>query len=421
MLEAVALLIVLTAFFAWLNERTLKLPPTVGVALAGAASSLVLIVLDELGLAGARGWAERSVEALDFSQFVLGGILSALLFAGALGLDAREVLRRRTSILVLALVSTLISSALIGLVSYAVFGLLGIDLPLLWALLFGALISPTDPVAVLDLLKREKVPKRIETVIAGESLFNDGIGIVLFLVLAALAGVGGHGTIDPTVGNALLLFAQEAGGGVLFGLALGAVGYFFTKTIEAHGVELLITLALVVGGYALAFELGVSGPLAMVVAGLVMSYVKEAVFAEKTLALTKDFWELLDEILNVVLFTLIGLTVVLAEPSVDLVAASAILVVVALLSRFVSVAIPISLIRRREGYGPWTIRLLTWAGLRGGIAIGLVLSLPPGQNRDILLTPTFAIVLFTIVVQGLTVVRVVRRAMAPATRSPDPA
>ncbi|MGL5827440.1 MAG: cation:proton antiporter [Nocardioides sp.] len=412
MLEALAVLLALTAFFAWLNEKTLRLPATVGVTVAGATASLTLIVLDALGVAGVRGSAAALVEELNFSEFVLGGILSALLFAGALSLDTRQVWRQRSSIAALALVSTLISTALLGGAAYAVFRLLGIDLPLLWALLFGALISPTDPVAVLDLLKRAKVPKRIETLIAGESLFNDGIGIVVFLVFSALAGVGGHGDVDPTPISALVLFAQEAGGGVLFGLALGAVGYYFTKSIDAHGIEVLITLAVVVGGYAAAFELGVSGPLAMVVAGLVISFYKDEVFAANTRELAEDFWELLDELLNVVLFAFIGLTVLLAESDPRLVLASAILVPIALLARFVSVGIPFAWIRRREGYGPWTTRLLTWAGLRGGIAIGLVLSLPDGTNRNVLLTPTFAIVLFTIVVQGLTVLPVVRRAVA---------
>ncbi len=415
MLEALAVLLVLTAFFAWLNERTVRLPATVGVTLAGAIASFSLIALDALGFPGVRGSAEALVEELNFSEFVLGGILSALLFAGALSLDTRQVLKQRTSILTLAIGSTLISTALIGGAAYGVFHLLDVDLPLIWALLFGALISPTDPVAVLDLLKREKVPKRIETLIAGESLFNDGIGIVVFLVLGALAGVGGHSEIDPTWFTPLVLFAQEAGGGVLFGLVLGGLGYYFTKSIEAHGIEVLITLAVVVGGYAAAFELGVSGPLAMVVAGLVISFYKGDVFAENTRELAEGFWELLDELLNVVLFAFIGLTVLLAETSVPIITASVLLVGVALVARFISVAIPFAWIRRRENYGPWTTRLLTWAGLRGGIAIGLVLSLPEGRNRDILLAPTFAIVLFTIVVQGLTVMHVVRRAVAAET------
>ena len=411
MLQALAVLLVLTAFFAWVNERTLRLPTTIGVALAGAVSSLLLVTLDELGLLALRGWAAGLLETLDFTRFVLGGILSILLFAGSLGLDTNELWRQRRSVLILAFGSTLISTALLGGAAYVVFALVGLDLPLAWALLFGALISPTDPVAVLDMLKRARVPKKIETLIAGESLFNDGIGIVVFLVLSALAGTG-LSDVDPTLSGATTLFFQQAIGGVLFGAALGAVGYFFTKSIASHGTEVLITLALVVGGYAAAFSIGVSGPLAMVVAGLIMSHFKDVVFDETTRELVEAFWDLLDELFNVILFALIGFNVLLADGQPRLVLASVILVPLALVVRFVSVGVPMVFLRRRAGFGPWTTRLLTWAGLRGGIAIGLALSLPHGPERDIILTPTFAIVLFTIVVQGLTVMAVVRRAVA---------
>ncbi len=417
MLDALAILLVVTAVFAWVNERALRLPTTVGVAIAGATAALVLSGLDALGVVGLRGWASRFVTELDFTQLVLGGILSALLFAGALSLDAHEVWAQRRSIVVLAFGSTLISTALIGVSAYLVFRVLGIGIPFIWALLFGALISPTDPVAVLDLLKRAKVTKRMETLIAGESLFNDGIGIVVYLSLAALAGSAATGQVDAEA--PLLLFMQEAGGGIAFGFLLGYLGYYLTRTIESAGIEVLLTCALVVGGYAAAAAMHISGPLAMVVAGLIISLHKDEVFGPQTRELVIGFWELADEVLNVILFTLIGLTVILADWNPPLVLASLILVVVALAARFVSVAVPLRLIDKWEGHSPWTTRLLTWAGLRGGIAIGLALGLPAGPHRDIVLTPTFVIVLFTIVVQGLTVMRVVRRAAAaqasPAT------
>ncbi|HNM96582.1 MAG TPA: sodium:proton antiporter [Marmoricola sp.] len=410
MLQALVILLVVTALFAWFNERTLRLPTTVGVALAGATASAVLIGLDAVGVAGARGWAENYVASLNFTEFVLGGILSALLFAGALSLDAHEVWRQRRSIAILSVGSTLISTALIGVTSYFVFEAVGLHLPLVWALLFGALISPTDPVAVLDLLKRANVPARFKTLVAGESLFNDGVGIVLFLSLAAVAGT----TRSIDAGAPFLLFARETGGGLLFGLVLGYLGYYLTRTIENAGTEVLITLSLVVGGYAAAATMHVSGPLAMVVAGLVISWHKDVVFGPQTRELVEGFWELVDESLNVILFTLIGLDVILAEFNPPLLLASGILIVVALVARFLSVAIPLRLVERWEGHHPWTSRLLTWAGLRGGIAIGLALSLPRGDYRDLVLAPTFTIVLFTIVVQGLTVMRVVRRAAAAA-------
>ncbi|UTA51699.1 sodium:proton antiporter [Deinococcus radiodurans] len=280
MLTAFALLLSVTAVLAFLNERFFRLPTTVGVTLAGALSSMLLIALDALGLTGPRGWAAGLLETLDFTDFVLNGILSILLFAGALGLDARQLLRQRFSILTLAVFSTLLSTFLIGFAAYGIFGLVGLNVPLLWSLLFGALISPTDPVAVLDLLKRAAVPKRIETLIAGESLFNDGVGVVIFLVIAGMAGIGhSHGT--GSVVGALELFGREALGGMAFGALLGAIGFLMLREIEQHAVEVLITLALVVGGYVAASALGVSGPLAMVVAGLVISAGRDVAFGKK--------------------------------------------------------------------------------------------------------------------------------------------
>ncbi|THF70673.1 sodium:proton antiporter [Deinococcus sp. Arct2-2] len=411
MLTAFAVLLSVTAVLAYLNERFFKFPTTVGVTLAGALASIILIVLDGLGVGGARGWAAGLLQTLNFTDFVLNGILSVLLFAGALSLDARQMLKQRVSILTLAVLSTLISTFLIGFAAYGIFGVLGLGVPLLWALLFGALISPTDPVAVLDLLKRAKVPKRIETLIAGESLFNDGVGVVIFLVIAGLAGIGDSHTA-PTALGALTLFVKEAGGGVLFGAALGGIGYVMLKSIESHAVEVLLTLALVIGGYVLAASLGISGPLAMVVAGLVISAVKHEVFTAHTFEYVEGFWETLDQVLNIVLFAFIGLDVLLTNVTGPELLASAVLIGVSLAARWISVVIPFHFVRRREGYGAYTVRLLTWGGLRGGIAISLVLGLPDSPYRSLLVTATYAIVLFTIAVQGLTIMPIVRQAVA---------
>ncbi|MDB5044735.1 MAG: sodium:proton antiporter [Deinococcus sp.] len=411
MLTAFAVLLSVTAALAFLNERFFKFPTTVGVTLAGALASVILIVLDGLGIGGMRGWAAGLLQTLDFTDFVLNGILSILLFAGALGLDARQMLKQRVSILTLAVLSTIISTFLIGFAAYGIFGLLGLGVPLLWALLFGALISPTDPVAVLDLLKRAKVPKRIETLIAGESLFNDGVGVVIFLVIAGLAGIGDSHTA-PTVAGALALFVKEAGGGVLFGAALGGLGYVLLKSIESHAVEVLMTLALVIGGYVLAASLGISGPLAMVVAGLVISAVKHDVFTPHTFEFVESFWETLDQVLNIVLFAFIGLDVLLTNVTGPQLLASVLLIGVALAARWISVVIPFHFVRAREGYGAYTVRLLTWGGLRGGIAISLVLGLPDSPYRTLLVTATYVIVLFTIAVQGLTIMPIVRQAVA---------
>ena len=422
MLAAFAVLLCVTAALAFLNERYLKFPTTVGVTLAGAVASILLIALDALGAPGLRGWASRLLETLDFSNFVLNGILSVLLFAGALSLDARQMLKQRRSILTLAVLSTLVSTFLIGFAAYGVFSLVGLNVPLIWSLLFGALISPTDPVAVLDLLKRARVPKRIETLIAGESLFNDGVGVVIFLVIAGAAGIGGsHGQSETGLLGALELFGREAVGGMVFGGVLGWVGVALLRRIEQHAVEVLITLALVVGGYAAALALGTSGPLAMVVAGLVISAGRDAAFGETTREHIEGFWETTDQVLNILLFTFIGLDVLLTETTGPQVIAGALLVVVALAARWLSVILPLSLLRRAEGYGDYTARLLTWGGLRGGIAISLVLGLPASPYRTHLVTATYIVVLFSIAVQGLTIMPLVHRAVAASPEVEEPA
>jgi len=413
---AFAVLLCVAAVLAWLNERFVRIPTTVGVTLAGALSSILLIVLDTFGLTfGLRQRAESLLETLDFSTFVLNGILSILLFAGAMSLDARQLLRQRASILTLAGVSTVVSTILIGLASWGVFRLVGLDVPLVWSLLFGALISPTDPVAVLDLLKRAKVPKKIETLIAGESLFNDGVGVVLFIVIAGVAGIGGAHGADPSVLGAVAVFAQEALGGLVFGAVLGWVGYRLCRSVDGHVVEVLLTLAMVVGGYFAATALGLSGPLAMVMAGLAMSAGKEAAFDGATREQVLGFWETLDQVVNILLFAFIGLDVLLTETTLPQILASLLLIVVALAVRFVSVWLPLHFMREREGYGAWTVRLLTWGGLRGGIAISLALGLPDSPYRTHVVTVTYAIVLFTIAVQGLTVMPIVRRAAEAET------
>lgn len=423
MLEAFAVLLCSTALLAWFNERFLRIPTTVGVTLAAALASGTLVLLDTLGVGvGLRDQVEHLLATLDLTDVVLNGMLSVLLFAGALGLDARRILRQRVPILTLAVVGTVLSTAVVGVGAWAVLGAFGVGVPLLWAFLFGSLISPTDPVAILDLLQRARVPERLRHLIAGESLFNDGIGVVLFVVLGATVGVGGAEG-ELTVTGVATIFLREAVGGILFGLLIGWVGYTLCRTIEGHVVEIMVTLAMVVGGYTAAVAIGVSGPLAMVAAGLMMSAGKERAYHGETRHRVEGFWEVLDQLLNILLFAFIGFDVLFAGGGVALLLASLAVVAVTLVARFVSVAVPMLLVRSRARYGPWTVRLLTWGGLRGGIAISLALGLPDVPERPVLVTATYAVVLFSIAVQGLTVMPVIRRAadaMVEDGWSPEP-
>lgn len=412
-LVAIGVLLTLTTLLAWVNDRLVKAPATIGVTASGAVAAVLLVVADSLGVDfGLKDQLASVLARLDLSSFLLQGILSVLLFAGAMELDARDMLRQRWSIAVLAMGATVVSTVLIGLGAWGIFALLGVGVPLVWAALFGALISPTDPVAVLDLLRRAKVPRRIETLISGEALFNDGIGIVVFLALGSFAGLalGAH-PVD-SVGDAAVLFVREALGGALFGGLLGFVGYAMVRSIEDPGLEVLVTLTMVVGGYGAALALGVSGPLAMVVAGLVISATKHDVFAEATVTQVENFWVTLDQVLNILLFSFIGLDVLLTPLHWQYLVAGLLLIPMTLVVRWLSVGVPMKLLPVFSGYGRWTTSLLTWGGLRGGIAISLALGLPHGPYRSAVVTATYVVVVFSIVIQGLTVMPIVRRAAA---------
>ncbi|WP_424949573.1 cation:proton antiporter [Deinococcus sp.] len=418
MLDAFAVLLCLTALLAFINERFVRLPATVGVALGGMLLALLLGLLSLLGVKAPANVLGGLLTHLDFSKFVLNGVLSLLLFAGALGLDTRQILAQWRSILSLALVGTLLSTALIGVSSWWLLNALGLPIPLGGALLFGSLISPTDPVAVLDKIKQYALPARSEALIAGESLFNDGVGVVLYLTLLGVVAAvpGAHGAGEG-LGGAVLLFGREALGGALFGVVLGGLGALALRQIEQEGVETLIMLALAVGGYAAATALGLSGPIAMVLAGLCLSEVKSRVFGGSSVEHIRSFWHTIDQVINMLLFTFVGLDVLLLRPSGLEVGVGALLVGVVLAARLLSVALPLRVLRRREGYGRYTVRLLTWGGLRGAIAISLALGLPESSYRETIITVTYIIVLFTILVQGLSIGPLVQRAVT-ASREP---
>ena len=400
-----AILLTLTAVFSYLNHRFIGLPVTIGVMLISFSLSLFLIVLSWFGI-GLEAKAEQLLASIDFDKTLLHGMLSFLLFAGALHININELAERKWSIGSLATFGVLISTFLIGTLTWFVMGWFGVNLPYIYCLLFGALISPTDPIAVLGVLKTAGAPKSLEMKIAGESLFNDGVGVVIFLVILEIA-TGAH---ELSAGHVVTLFIQEVIGGAIFGFAIGYLAYLLLKSVDNYQVEVLITLALVTGGYALAGALHLSGPIAIVVAGLLIGN-QGRLFAmsEKTREHLDLFWELIDEVLNAVLFVLIGLELLILTFSTTSLLISLIIIPLVLGSRFIAVSIPITFLRRFRAFSPGAIRVLTWGGLRGGISVALALSLAPGPERDVILVITYAVVAFSIFVQGLTLEKVVKR------------
>jgi Na+:H+ antiporter len=404
-LDTAAALITLAALFSWANHRFIGLPSTIALLLFSLAASFGVIALGKLGI-HFDTLAIELLETVDFDTALLHGMLSFLLFAGALHVDLSALAERKWAIGFLATAGVLISTALIGAATWWLFGALGHPLPFLWCLVFGALISPTDPIAVLAILKSAGADPVLRLKITGESLLNDGVGVVVFLVLLGVAAGGA----DATPAGAALLFVREAIGGALFGLAIGWAAYRMLASVDNYQVEIMVTLALVMGGYALAAALHLSGPIAIVVAGLLIgNHGRRLAMSAKTVEHLDTFWELIDEILNAVLFVLIGLEVLLIafEPSWGWAAALAIPAVLA--SRLASVSVAALLPRLRHEFPPRVIGLLTWGGLRGGISIALALSLPAGPERSPLITVTYVVVVFSILVQGLTLPRLLRR------------
>lgn len=401
-IELAALLITLAALFSFVNYRVLKLPTTIGIMLIAIVLSLVVVVLGFLGFETIRAQAVAVLEGIDFDAALMKGMLSFLLFAGALHVNLEDLAARKWIIGILATVGLVSTAAIVGALSWLVFGLLNVEMPFVYCLLFGAVVAPTDPVAVLGILRRAGVPKSLETKIVGESLFNDGVAVVVFLILAEIAS-SGH---DVTAGHVALLFAEEAIGGVFFGFAAGWMTYLMLKRVDNYQVEVLLTLALVMGGYALASAIGVSGPLAMVVAGLLIGN-KGRLFgmSDRTREHLDSFWELMDEILNAVLFLMIGLEVLVISVGASHAIAGALMIPAVLLARFVSVGIPVTFLRRLRGFSPGAVRVLTWCGLHGGISVALALSIPAGAQRETIVTVTYIVVVFSILVQGLTIKR----------------
>ncbi len=416
--QIVSLLMTMAALFGYINHRWLKLEPSVGLLAISLSSSLGIMAISALfPHLDIGGQTRIFLGDIDFNRALMHGMLAFLLFAGAMHVDIEYFVKRKITIGTLATIGLLISTFIVGYLSWLVFQLLGLQISFLACLVSGSLISPTDPIAVMGTLKTLQAPKDLEANIAGESLFNDGVAVVVFSGLASLLAVQqGHHTLAghaaEGVNAAMLgrLFLQEAGGGIVLGLIFGYIAYRLMLSIDDYKVEVMITLALVMGGYSLAGVVGVSGPIAVVVAGILIGNRGRAFAMSHTVAdYVEKVWEMIDEILNALLFLLIGIEVLVVKFSVKSLLAGLIIIAIVLIARFISVWLPISIIGLRNRFPRGVVRILTWAGLRGGISVALALSLPPSPERDLILTSTYTLVLFSILVQGMTIKKVLRK------------
>lgn len=412
--EIGAVLIGLSALFGYINHRFLRLPHTIGLVMIALAASLSIIAIEALSpTTQIASLVTDMLKQIDFHEAVMHGMLSFLLFAGALHVDFSIFKSNASAIALMATLGILISTFLIGGASWWLLNQFGIDMPFMWALVFGALISPTDPVAVLGLFKTVNVPDTLEAKMAGESLFNDGVGVVVFAVVVAIAvGDGSHGS-DMNVLTVAQLLLTEAVGGALLGLLAGYIGYRALHGIDEHNLEVLITLAMVMVTYVVALHLHMSGPIAMVVAGLFIGNqgMKFAV-SDNTKDYIRKFWSLLDEILNSVLFLLIGLEVLMIAQRADHVGVALLIIPLTIIARWCAVFVPITILSRWRTFTKGAIPILTWGGLRGGIAVALALSLPANEYKPTILTITYAVVLFSIIVQGLSIKPLVERTVS---------
>ncbi|MFP6725698.1 MAG: sodium:proton antiporter [Alphaproteobacteria bacterium] len=404
----IATLLGLAAIIGYINHRFLHLPRTIGLVLIAMAASLIALGIDALIPGWGVGPGFRAVLIdIDFSDTLMQGMLGFLLFAGALHVDLGQLAKRGWAIAALATGGLLVSTGLVGVGIWFAFNLTGLNIPLIYCLLFGALISPTDPVAVLSILKTVKVPASLEAKIAGESLFNDGVGVVIFVILLAMA-TSGSNALD--LGDITFLFLREALGGAVLGLVAGAVAFWALRSIDEYNLEVIITLALVTVTYEVAHMLHTSGPIAVVVSGLLIgNHGTRLAMSETTREHLTNFWTLIDEILNAVLFLLIGLEVIIISITPSLMWVSLIAIPLVLGARFVAVAVPIGVFGLFRDFTKGAIPVLTWGGLRGGISVALALSLPNGDEKDAIVTVCYTVVVFSILVQGMTIGKLVQR------------
>jgi len=402
----ITILVVITAVFAYINTRVLKLPETIGIMIVSVVFSFLLIII-RLLFPAASDFAKDFIGNIDFSKVLLDIMLSFLLFAGALHTDGSLLKANRSSITVFAVVGVMLSALLVGVIFFFLFQLFHMPVSFLYCLLFGALVAPTDPIAVLGILTKAGAPKEVEIKIVGESLFNDGIGVVLFLSLLEIITIGVE---NISTWEIIILLVKEIGGGILFGWLLGLLGYRMMKKIDHYQTEILITLAMVMGGYMLAQLLHISGPLAMVVAGLFTgSRSKEHAMSNTTELYVDKFWELIDVLMNAILFVLIGLELLTLKFHLNYLLAGLIAIPVTLFARYISLLIPSSLFKKYIRTDQKTVWLMTWGGLRGGLSIAMALSLTDPLPKDQFVFMIYIIVMFSIIVQGLTVGKLVKK------------
>lgn len=401
-----SVLIVLASLFSYWNVRFLKLPSTIGVMVIAMFVSIVLVMFGDSYLSDELVALKSLMGDIDFTEVLMGAMLNFLLFAGAIHINISDLKEQRWPVITFASVSVIISTFVVGGIMYYILPLLGVEMPLIYCLLFGALISPTDPIAVLSILQKANVSKSLETKVAGESLFNDGIAVVVFIIILQLAQ-GGE-SFDLTVWNVSKLILLEAGGGLLLGFILGLTAAFALKKVDDYKVSVLITLSVVMGGYLIAKYFHLSGPLAMVASGLYIGNFDKK--ASKMSQQTKDylhkFWELIDEIMNALLFLLIGFELLIITTLDEYWIGGVIAIAVVLFARFISIYLPTKIIPFRKKFNKETIKILVWGGLRGGVSIALALSIAPGIFKDIIVSITYIVVVFSIVIQGLTIGKV---------------
>ncbi|MEO6136986.1 MAG: sodium:proton antiporter [Ginsengibacter sp.] len=402
----ITILIVLAALFGYINHRFIKLPGSIGIMLFSLVASLIIVAAGRIFPAFFMK-ITAVVSTIDFQTAVLEVMLGFLLFAAAIQVDIKKFRKERTSIIVFSTIGVLISTIVVGLLLYGVTLLFGLSVNLLYCLLFGSLISPTDPVAVVGILKKAKIPSSLETKISGESLFNDGIGVVLFIMFYEIAQIG---LVNISVWDVAWLFLRETGGGLLLGALLGYMGFYVLRSIDNYVVEVMTTLAIVMGGYLLAGKLFVSGPLAMVVAGLITgNKIMGEVMSDVTRDYLGKFWEMVDEVMNAILFLLIGLAMLIIPFNATLLWLGFITIAIVLFARFLSVSLPIAVLNKKKPFEKNTIPILTWGALRGGISVALALSVPKYMYGDMFVSITYIVVLFSIIVQGLTIGKFAKR------------